>query len=493
MTKKEALTFIKEVICKSNKIDINQLNQATEKQVWEDVLEQMNITVFEQINSYKTQVTKAELQKHQIDTYCVSSHYKTELKKSEKHELKGCQLKKISPIVNLFTKPDSLQMHSTTKDFFAIYCETYGWNHLLTMKTEESKEEETDNTEEDTAPEIPPKPNPSPSDGKPIKSVNYKTIAILFIVIAIISMIIYAMLPKSKSTPKQPDIANKPNDSLTPEKPNSTNSAPKKTLKISDLKDKQKPALITVNDTISEQEANTEDDIDKTIKRLYDSFMDTVLIKDNYKVVIRHGEGERLLDEKDNVIKQLKGAYAINSNLIVTTQNDGIYGDKYGAINHKGETVIPFKYSRYNKLNNSLIIFSLSEIGNVDVHKEDQDLYESDGELLFKNCYAEQFSEFKDDVLPIAKGDKFGLLNKQGKLIVPFKYQSIEAIKYGFIVVGKGSYKRRKYGVINTKGVAIIPMDYKDVTVKSNNLFEVSKKNKRYTVNTSNTCVKDCN
>ncbi|WP_075340708.1 WG repeat-containing protein [Tenacibaculum agarivorans] len=525
MTDDELFAYIKYKICLNLDYNIEDLNETTEKKVWDSIRGSLNTTVNENIYEYLVDREEGKITEQKINNSCASDKYKIILKqKSEEYDASEDLLTKNSTLEKLFTNNLS-GFHKTSKDFLALYCEGLGWKSLASdseiknfvkqqnltgniQKNIDNKqtnpfptsiETDIENTEESENNEPINDSNTNQNDSKQKSKNNAVKVLSFLVLIAIIGVTIYWFISNENSqgeipkNPKEPTIKDSLSsngvDTIIVETQKLTS---KKTLKISDLKDKQKPALTTVNDTISEQEAKTEDDIDKTIKRLSDSFMDTVLIKDNYKVVSKHGIGEHLLDANNNIVTELNGASLINDNVIITKKPDGIYGDKYGAINHKGETVIPFKYSRYNKLNNSLIIFSLNEIGNVDVRIEDQDLYKSDGVLLFKNCYAEQFSEFKDDVLPIAKGDKFGLLNKQGKLIVPFKYQSIEAIKNGFVVVGKGSYKRRKYGVINTKGVAIIPMDYKDVTVKSNNLFEVSKKNKRYTVNTSNTCVKDC-
>ncbi|WP_431167656.1 WG repeat-containing protein [Tenacibaculum halocynthiae] len=251
----------------------------------------------------------------------------------------------------------------------------------------------------------------------------------------------------------------------------------------------------TITIVIQKHMITPKEETSKVEKYINQRLTDTISLQNNHKVISNRSGYWSLIDSKGNVIKEFKNnkPSIINTDLLIFQQRASDYTDKFGAINNKGKVIIPFKYARYTKLTNELIIFSTKEIGNVEVHIEDQDIYNSDGKLLFSECYFGSSPKFKEKLLSIAKNEKFGFLNLQGKLIIDFKYNSIEAIKNGFIVIGKGKYKRRKYGVINSKGKMIIPINYDYATIKPNNLFEVVKKNKKYIVNVKNECVKNCN
>ncbi len=58
----------------------------------------------------------------------------------------------------------------------------------------------------------------------------------------------------------------------------------------------------------------------------------------------------------------------------------------------------------------------------------------------------------------LANTDKWGYINKQGKVVIPLIYAWADSFseKYGVAAVGKG--KNKGVGVINTKGVAVVPI-----------------------------------
>ncbi|SCI70627.1 KWG Leptospira [uncultured Clostridium sp.] len=79
----------------------------------------------------------------------------------------------------------------------------------------------------------------------------------------------------------------------------------------------------------------------------------------------------------------------------------------------------------------------------------------------------------------IEKRGKFGMLNKNWKMVVPTKYDSIEYLNGAYIVE-----ERNKYGVVNSKGNIILPIKYDEIRDIDKNLIFIRKDNKYGAFNT---------
>ena len=70
----------------------------------------------------------------------------------------------------------------------------------------------------------------------------------------------------------------------------------------------------------------------------------------------------------------------------------------------------------------------------------------------------DSISEFNEDGIAIAKitGEGYGLINKAGEIILPCKYDNINMLEYGYILIGlKG-----KVGIIDNDGHVVVPCIY---------------------------------
>jgi hypothetical protein len=68
------------------------------------------------------------------------------------------------------------------------------------------------------------------------------------------------------------------------------------------------------------------------------------------------------------------------------------------------------------------------------------------------------------DRYTVSKDDKFGIIDGQGRVIVPLEYDEISAFyEDGMVLVQKngGKWSNRKYGYINLDGELVIPLQYR--------------------------------
>jgi len=100
--------------------------------------------------------------------------------------------------------------------------------------------------------------------------------------------------------------------------------------------------------------------------------------------------------------------------------------------------------------------------------------------ILFLSVLSEMFSDFKKMIkskkikkdlmlIPHRKGDKWGYIDKQGKIVIPIQYD-----KAGFFSEGLAPVKfNSKWGFIDTKGNMVIPPVYDKADIFSEGLAQV--------------------
>ncbi len=68
-------------------------------------------------------------------------------------------------------------------------------------------------------------------------------------------------------------------------------------------------------------------------------------------------------------------------------------------------------------------------------------------------------NEGDKEVFSVKKDEKYGVIDRDGKVIVPFEYEQISANIYDVLLTKKDG----KWGMLSVDGTVIIPMEYKDV------------------------------
>ena len=70
------------------------------------------------------------------------------------------------------------------------------------------------------------------------------------------------------------------------------------------------------------------------------------------------------------------------------------------------------------------------------------------------------YCNFNEGLAPVAKEGKYGFINKQGKIVIPLKYEYADSFFEGVSQVKKYS----KYGFINKYDEVVIPLEHDKVT-----------------------------
>ena len=113
-------------------------------------------------------------------------------------------------------------------------------------------------------------------------------------------------------------------------------------------------------------------------------------------------------------------------------------------------------------------------------------IYLKNGELYLNEKKIDEIDNiksisFKDDLFVINSNDKFGVLDSNLNIIIPFEYDNIQIGEQLFLAKLKD-----KIGYINKQNNIIIPFEYEAGTSDENNKIIVLKKNKAGILNIKN-------
>lgn len=164
------------------------------------------------------------------------------------------------------------------------------------------------------------------------------------------------------------------------------------------------------------------------------------MVKENSKFGFIDAQGNKVIDTKyDEASSFTKGAAIVKQN------------GKFFQINKKGEPLNANKYDAAGSPDN----------GTFPVQKNNlTGLIDSKGNILidFKENYNSLLYMTEDRVWA-AKDGKWGLLDNTGKAITAFIFDGANHFKNGYAVVMQND----KYGVINKSGKFIVPAEYKSL------------------------------
>ena len=191
-----------------------------------------------------------------------------------------------------------------------------------------------------------------------------------------------------------------------------------------------------------------------TIEHPEEDYRDSEIFvaKRNNSLVLLNKHGEKIYDK----IKDFSFDYCSLNNKIQKIYHIQDLNGKYGAINTKGELIIPVIYDEFENFrsNPNAIVKSKGKFGLID--SKNKITYPIDNELIETNS-----RDFH--LYIIKKNNKFGIISKNLKPILDFNYQDLSPCFYDnknyFIAKQNG-----KYGVIFRTGAVIIPFQYDEMS-----------------------------
>ena len=168
-----------------------------------------------------------------------------------------------------------------------------------------------------------------------------------------------------------------------------------------------------------------------------------------------------------NVIKNGKDKNKVKSYSYYTVYENG----KFGVINNDGETVITPEYTEIIAIpNKDIPIFVCTYDVNDQEGTYKTKIINQKNEEIFKeydkveaidNFDSKQNIWYEDNVLRVQKDGKYGLIDFEGKEILPCNYEEIVALKgvTNNLLIKKDG----KVGLVNEKGQTIINTEYNDI------------------------------
>ena len=191
------------------------------------------------------------------------------------------------------------------------------------------------------------------------------------------------------------------------------------------------------------------------------------------------------------VLKNNKWGY-INKNGVEVTEfkydsrfgaNEGLIrvqmDDKWGFIDLTGKEVIPVIYDEINQFSNGLSIVKLNgKYGGIDRYGETIIPFNFDwiGGSLKPGNFAlnleayvyeklEPITDFENSLVNVKIGNKYGYINRKGKIVIPIKYEDAMAFSKGLACAKIDD----KFGIIDTVGNVVLPFIYWNAIYFSSN------------------------
>ena len=183
------------------------------------------------------------------------------------------------------------------------------------------------------------------------------------------------------------------------------------------------------------------------------------------------GPAEKVLDKKTyaQVVNKYEDVgYFVDGICIVK-----VGWNQYGAINKKGEEVIPADVYKLGHVKEGMIIAENSD------HK--YGVYNTKGELVIPFRY-DEIEDYCSGLARVKTGGysntKYGYVDKSGNEVVTVKYdRASSSFSEGLAYIATKDGWNYKYGFINPKGEEIVPLMYKDAEDFHEGMAAVETKN----------------
>ena len=158
-------------------------------------------------------------------------------------------------------------------------------------------------------------------------------------------------------------------------------------------------------------------------------------------------EGREVIPFKFGLLQKFDNGLAVAS-------KDG----KWGCIDKEGREVIPFKFEYLDRLENGFLMVVRSDGRYGYINKRGEEFYIKNSEKY------DELDKISDNLYRVKKGEKVGIINKKGKVVVPIKYNDVGDFHEGMAKVRQEEEENHEtwysYGFVNKKGKEVISADY---------------------------------
>ncbi len=126
--------------------------------------------------------------------------------------------------------------------------------------------------------------------------------------------------------------------------------------------------------------------------------------------------------------------------------------NKWGFMDRNGKLVIPTIYTRPGHFKDGLagVCLSSSECGYIDAQGRTV--------IPFDYDWVESFSDAQDGLAVVAKNNRYGMINRKGKQVIPLRFSSRPLTDKGLVLLNDSDSD--KSGLMNTAGKVVLPFEY---------------------------------
>lgn len=200
-------------------------------------------------------------------------------------------------------------------------------------------------------------------------------------------------------------------------------------------------------------------------------FDGTVIVKANYDAI--QPQQNFLITQKEN----LYGLHTVGGKKILNTVaselqaiNKQIYFYKkdelWGAVDYKGKQLLAPEYESYQIIEPNAV--QLKQGANTI-------LLSTDNQQIIKGYFYERFLPFSSQYLLVQQKQQFGLIDRNGTIVLTPRFDEIRPFNTTFFRVQKGGF----WGIVDQKGKEAIPLYY-DYIAPLNNGMSLVKKGNQY-------------
>ena len=154
---------------------------------------------------------------------------------------------------------------------------------------------------------------------------------------------------------------------------------------------------------------------------------------DNFGLLIEDNNKAKLIDKNGNAIFDFD--YSADYRPLSKDHLIVFRGYKYGVIDKNGKELIPCdKYDVLTRLNDSLLAAYICQDSSAYILEYDCGIIDVNGKVVVKFIY-EDLSVINGEFISAKKDGKYGVINKSGKTVIPFKYDAhFEFVNENYLV-----------------------------------------------------------
>ncbi|MDE6485143.1 MAG: WG repeat-containing protein [Duncaniella sp.] len=195
----------------------------------------------------------------------------------------------------------------------------------------------------------------------------------------------------------------------------------------------------------------------------------------------------------DSFLQEFDDIGVYDENYIVVKRNG-----KWGIIDYNGIVIISIKYGEIIEFNKDTVRVKMhiqdSCAAEIDwMGNEIYPIYQDNSAWIYESRLNKRYGMMDENHQPITgleysrieylygncfkalKENKWGIMDRSGKILLSFEYDSVFHISHGYSKIAKGQLWNQKWGVLNPNGQIIIPTECCEIVEINSKIIKVRK------------------